>query len=1150
MEISCGSCGAAQPAEARFCSSCGSALRRLCPACGSEQLASALFCSTCGTALHEDGRRGVGSDERHERRVVTVLFADLAGSTALGAQLDPEDVRELQGQLFAVLHTEVERFGGTTEKFVGDAILAVFGIPQTHEDDPERAVRAALAAHDRFEAFAARVRDDYGAEVGLRIGVNTGEVVASREAAARGELMVSGDAVNVAARLQQGASPGDVLVGERTYAATSRVVTFGERTEIGAKGKGEPIQAWVAISAPFEATDRSAGLTAPFIGREQEIAVLDAVSARVAREHVPQLVTLFGAAGVGKSRLLTEVLDRLDGARVLRGRCLPYGEGITYWPLAEAAKYEAGILDTDPVDAALEKLRSAVAAVVETSDADVLEVIAWTIGLAVPGSDIITAGPEYARQSLADAWQRFVGALGRREPTVLIVEDVHWASAALLDLLEHLAETLADTRVLIVCTARPEFLDLRPTWGAAKQNATTLALSPLSPDESAELVSSLLGEGGAPESLRRPVLKSAEGNPFFLEEMLQMLIEEGALERQDGGWVSTGKLSKVRIPDSVHGVIAARIDLLEAGARDALRRCSVVGRVFWPSALGIDDADIAPLTRRGLITPSPHSVMAGLQEFAFKHALTRDVAYGSLPRTERRELHRQVAEWIQHVAPDREGETTELAAYHYRQAIGYGESDAELIRRAHTTLLAAGESALRRGAFIAARAQFEHAAPLATDDAQRAATLLALGELDATEARWDDAIDRLLDAERFAEAGDPRTRSAILAWLSRVNWMTGNWHDALESANGAVAALAGLAESEQLARALARRSQIEMLRGLPEAGEHARETIEVADRVGDISASVNGRINLFTVLAQEGVGPDTDDVLSIVEAAASVGAHEEEYRAIVNFVWSANGYLPVDEIESTATAGREGRLPPPPIIAAYLELSIAALLYAPAGRWAEADAILGGLDGPSFSATSRLLWRPTAGALALRRGDLETAEGLLTGLAAASIESGETQRVIPMANAVLPWLHVAGRRDELHAAGEEILAAIGERWPTVFSVDAIARTFAAAGATELLDALIASLERADGGSYAGRRGISLLAAQGLVALGRGDAPEAVRQLSTAIEREDALGFAYDSALLRLDLARAHELAGDVSTAKKALRDADSVLVPIACVHPV
>ncbi|HYA09157.1 MAG TPA: adenylate/guanylate cyclase domain-containing protein, partial [Gaiellaceae bacterium] len=865
MGIACASCGAEQPVDARFCNRCGAPLRRLCPACGSEQVGSALFCSSCGTTLGEQARPRTGTDER---RVVTVLFADLAGFTALGEQLDPEDVRHLQAELFALLNTEVERFGGTTEKFAGDAILAVFGIPQTHEDDPERAVRAALSAHDRFTAFADRIRAEHRAEVGLRIGVNTGEVVAGREAAAGGELMVSGDAVNVAARLQQSAQPGEVLVGERTYAATNRAVSFEERREIDAKGKRTRVPAWVALAPLAEPAFRS-GLTGPFVGRTEEIAVLDAVASRVEREHVAQLVTLFGPAGVGKSRLLSELLGRLPDARVLRGRCLPYGEGITYWSLAEAAKAEAGILDTDPVEAALAKLRAAVASVVGDARGDVFEAIAWMIGFSVPGSAILTADPDYVRRSLAEAWQRYVEELGRRRLTVLVVEDVHWASAALLDLVDHLAEALSETCVLIVCTARPEFLDLRPTWGAGKQNATTLALAPLSADESARLVSSLLGEAQLSEDVRAPILASAEGNPFFLEEMLQMLIEERAVERQNGAWVATGRLSEIPIPDSVHGVIAARIDLLEASERDALRRCSVVGRVFWPLAVDVDEEDVAPLSRRGLVSPRPQSVMAGLREFAFKHALTRDVAYSSLPRAERRDLHRRVAEWIQRVAPDRDVETAELAAYHYSEAIAYGEDDPVVVARAHALLLATGESAMHRGAFIAARTQFEAAAGLDAGDDRRASALLALAELDVAEAHWEDAFERLDTTEQLVGERDPRMRSAVLALRSRVCWINGRWEEALTASNGAVSALVGLAESHQLARALARRSQLEMLKNRREAIEHSLEAIAVAERVGDVFATVNARINLFTARASEGDGPDADDVLDIVEAAAS-----------------------------------------------------------------------------------------------------------------------------------------------------------------------------------------------------------------------------------------------------------------------------------------
>jgi class 3 adenylate cyclase len=496
----CPACGAEQAPDARFCSACGEPQYRACPSCGSEQHVSAAFCSRCGTALQGErgGDRRPGLDAEQERRVVTVLFADLAGSTALGEQLDPEDVREVQGGLFELLNAEVERFGGTTEKFVGDAILAVFGIPQAHEDDPERAVRAALAARERFSAFADDLERRYGAAVGLRIGVNTGEVVSSREAAARGELMVSGDAVNVAARLQQGASPGEILVGQRTQAATVRSVSYGARRSLDAKGKSAPVAGWDVRAVETEPAARASASSAPLIGREEELTVLEAVAARTQRERVPQLVTLFGPAGVGKSRLVEELLGRFPRARVLKGRCLPYGEGITYWPLAEAAKADAGILETDSGDVALEKLRTAVDAVVGEEAEEVLDAIACTIGVGGSGSPLASTDPEAVGAHLAAGWQRYVAGLGGRGLTVLVIEDLHWASAALLELVEHLVGMISDACVLLVCTARPEFLEQHPSWGAGRQNATALSLTPLSSEESERLVSLLLGEAAVP----------------------------------------------------------------------------------------------------------------------------------------------------------------------------------------------------------------------------------------------------------------------------------------------------------------------------------------------------------------------------------------------------------------------------------------------------------------------------------------------------------------------------------------------------------------------------------------------------------------------------------------------------------------------------
>ena len=619
--------------------------------------------------------------------MVTILFADLAGSTSLGERLDPEDVRDLQSTLFGLINDEVERFGGLTEKFVGDAVLAVFGIPRVHEDDAERAVRAALATQARFGEFAQRVQARFGGEVGLRIGVNTGEVVSGREAAARGELMVSGDAVNVAARLQQAARPGEVLVGERTRVATSRAIRYQRAEAVAAKGKAERLATARAIAPVDTAPPRgTAAFAAPLVGRQDELAILAALARRVEREHAPQLVTLYGPAGVGKSRLLAEFLERLPEVAVLRGRCLPYGDGITYWPFVEAVKAQAGVFETDSAAAAAEKLRRTVSDVVPSAEDSVLTPILWTIGLALPTDG---ASGEGVAATLHEAWRVYLAQLGRRRPTVVVVEDIHWASAPMLDLLERLADSLADTSILIACTARTELLELRPSWGAAKQNATALTLAPLGSEQSSELVEALLGQK-ATAAVRNGILARAEGNPFFVEEMLRMLIETGELVNGAAGWKLT--FAQARLPDSVHGVIAARLDLLDADERDALRRCSVVGRFFWPAAVGVPDEIVSALGARGLVAEKA-STMAETKEFAFKHALTRDVAYTSLPRPERRALHTRVADWLEDVAPDRGVENAELVAYHYGEAVAYGGDD-EVVRRAASLFVIAGEAAL------------------------------------------------------------------------------------------------------------------------------------------------------------------------------------------------------------------------------------------------------------------------------------------------------------------------------------------------------------------------------------------------------------------------------------------------------------------------
>ena len=1148
MATACATCGAQAREGDRFCGVCGSALFQTCPTCGSEQAASASFCSKCGSALKAGVRRSEPGSDQEERRVVTVLFADLVGSTALGARLDPEDVRTMQGELFALVNTEVERFGGVSEKFAGDAVVAVFGVPRTHEDDAERAVRAALAVQAAFGSYVDAVRERHGAETGLRIGVNTGEVVTGRDAASRGELIVSGDAVNVAARLQQLAEPGTVLVGERTHRATRRAVAYAEAVELDAKGKERPVRAWAALEAIGEVGARGDGRTAPLIGRDDDLALLRLTAARVERERAPHLVTIFGHAGVGKSRLVDELVRGLDTGRAVVGRCVPYGDGITYLPLAQVASELAGIRDDDRSEVALTKLRASVERTVPSEHVDhVFESLASTLGLVQPGQTAGIGGMGDAQHALRDAWVRYLDALGREELFVMVIDDVHWASGPLLDLLEHVLDALENTAVLVVCPSRPEFVDTRPTWGSARLNASSLTLAPLAPADAETLLGALLEGGAMSADVASAILQPADGNPFFVEEMLSMLVEQGALERQDGSWKATREIETLNLPDSIHGVIAARIDLLQAAEREALRRCSVMGRVFWPTAVGVDDDVIAGLGRRAIVYEQAGSSYTGRREFAYKHALTHEVAYGTLPRSDRRELHRRVAEWLRDVAPDRRAETTELIAYHFEEALRHGGPDPDLQRQTFDALLEAGDEAQRRGAYWSSEKLLSRALELAPSEDDRISALVLAGRVDVHTARYERALKRLDEAiAATGVSGDAALQADALGVKARASWLAGRWDDALGTAVEAVDVLEGLPESQELARALARKSQIEMLRALPAAEATAARAVEVARRTGERGAEANARINLFTARAADSIVPPVSEPLDIIDHALASGAHEESVRTVINYLWTAAtlGRLEpaetfVRQVVPRLTAGLAAEA-----IEEYVTLSLAFLIYVPMGRWPEADAEVD--KGDPKTATNRLVWLTLCTGQALRRGQLEVADEYLPQLRESSLGSLEPQRIVPMASVAMPRAVLAGD----HALVREIADAIegtiekSSNWSLGFL--GVARSLAAIGDRNRLEATIRPLIEP---AVTCLPTTILNTARGLLARLDGDAAAASRLLLQAETEMHAWDRPYDAACVALEAADALDLAGDDAAAADARARAASFLQPLGCVNP-
>jgi class 3 adenylate cyclase/tetratricopeptide (TPR) repeat protein len=653
----------------------------VCPNCGREAPEDARFCAGCGTAL------AFAEPARQERKIVTVLFADLVGSTARAELLDPEDVSALLAPFYARLRSELERCGGTVEKFIGDAVMAVFGAPATHEDDPERAVRAALAIRDW-------ALDEQDLEV--RIAVHTGEAfVALGARPAEGEGMVAGDVVNTAARLQAAAPVNGILVGEATYRATAAAIEYQPYEPVQAKGKLEPVPVWCAVRARARlGVDVGRTHTAPLVGRAPELAVLTDVVERVLHEQAAQLLTVCGAPGIGKSRLVFELMQVVNERPELiiwrQGRSLPYGEGLSFWSLAEIVKAQAGILDGAPPEETETKLRRAA----ETAAGEEAEWVLRHLRVLVGVAD--DTGARVNQVERFAAWRRFMEGIAERSPTVLVFEDLHWADDGLLDFVDYLVEWAAGVPLLVLGTARPELFERRPAWGGGKRNATTVSLAPLSDDETGRLVVALLDRPLLPAEDHSALVERAGGNPLYAEQYARMLTERGAV-------------AGAPPPETVQGVIAGRLDRLPPEHKRLLQDASVIGKVFWSAALaGPDGRDLAQLEaalheleRKELVQRARRSSVAGSEEYAFSHVLVRDVAYGQIPRATRSERHRATARWLETLG--RGEEHAEVLAHHYVTALelarAAGAGTGELEESARRALAAAADRAWTLNAF-------------------------------------------------------------------------------------------------------------------------------------------------------------------------------------------------------------------------------------------------------------------------------------------------------------------------------------------------------------------------------------------------------------------------------------------------------------------
>jgi class 3 adenylate cyclase/tetratricopeptide (TPR) repeat protein len=760
--------------------------------------------------------------ETPERKLATVIFADLVGSTAMAGSQDPERTRIILERFYDSMADEIQTAGGTVEKFAGDAVMAAFGAPAAIEDHAERALHAAIA-------MQRRLREIGGESLALRIGVNSGEVVTG--APREGSSFVSGDPVNVAARLEQAAEPGEIVVGERTVALVRGAFEFADPITVEAKGKTDGIVCRRLVRALSLMRPRGvAGLRRTFVGRDDELTSLERAYAEAVASRSPRLVTIVGDAGVGKTRLVREFWERLGDERPepLRrtGRCLSYGDGVTYWPLAEVLREQTGMSENDPAPAVLDALGDR-------------PILGLALGLDVAGD----LHPLVARDRFQDAWVQLVGELATDRPVVLLIEDIHWAEDLLLDLLERL---VADTSgpFLLLATARPEVLERRPGWGARAPSAV-IALEALSSGNAEAMLDGLLG-GDPPEGLRDVVVGRAEGNPFFVEEVIGTLMDLGLLRREDDGWRLAELPADFAVPDTIHAVVAARMDLLEADDKEGLQAASVIGRIFWATPVYelVHGAtpDLHTLEERDFIRRRSGSSIAGDREYAIKHALTREVAYGTLPKARRAHMHASFARWLEGNGLGRD-EFASLLAHHYAEAarpedvdLAWAGRDDEVV-----ALRSSAVSWLRQAADLAVgRMEVEdavtllyRAVELEPDDERRADLLHAIGR--ASILRYDGegfwtAMQAAMDT-----TNDPEIEADIEADLAfQTTIRSGMWRvrPETELIQGWIDETLRLAEPHSAARAKALLARCYLEAAGSEAG--AEEALRIAERLDDL----------------------------------------------------------------------------------------------------------------------------------------------------------------------------------------------------------------------------------------------------------------------------------------------------------------------------
>jgi class 3 adenylate cyclase/tetratricopeptide (TPR) repeat protein len=841
----CSTCGTENEPGRKFCGECGASLALVCPNCGTPNAATVKFCGECGAPLSGGTLAPPAASSipstapASERRLVSVLFADLVGFTTLSEQRDAEEVRELLTRYFASAQQTIARYGGNVEKFIGDAVMALWGAPVAKEDDAERAVRAALDLAAAVQAL--------GQEVGapglrVRAGVLTGEAAVTL--GAEGQGMVAGDLVNTASRVQSAAQPGSVFVGETTKRATEAAIDYEDTGAHELKGKSEPMRLWRAVRVVGlrGGALRSTGLEPPFVGRERELRLIKELFHTAAEDRKPHLVSVVGIGGIGKSRLSWEFEKYVDGLVMEtwwhRGRCLAYGEGVAFWALAEMVRMRAGILEEEESRSALDKLRAALEE--HVPDAEERRYIEPRLAHLLGIEDRGTGDQE----NLFSAWRLFFERMSDRGPTVLLFEDLHWADSSLLDFIEYMLEWSRDRPVFILTLARPEVSDRRPNWGAGKRNFTSLFLEPLPQPAMDELLTGPVP--GLPDELRERILERAEGVPFYAVETVRMLLDRGLLVRQGNEYRATGPIETLEVPESLQGLIAARLDGLAPEERKVLQDASVLGKTFFKQGVaavsGLSEEAVEPiltsLVRKEVLTlqADPRSPERG--QYGFLQDLVRKVAYETLSKRIRKEKQLAAAAYLEATTTgEEEEELVEVLASHYLDAYEAmpEAADADMIKaKARGMLIRAGERASSLGATAEAQRYLERAVELTADPLLQAELHERAGTVAWAGARRSEAsshFERAMDL--FAAEGASHPAARVSARLAEVMWDRGRIKEALESMDRALQALSMEEPDEALAALAAQLGRFIFFSGETDLAAQRIETaLDIAEALG------------------------------------------------------------------------------------------------------------------------------------------------------------------------------------------------------------------------------------------------------------------------------------------------------------------------------